>query len=511
MSLKKVEAWLTMTETTSPLVLITGATGYVGGRLLPRLLEAGYRVRCLVRDPARLQGRPWLEQVEIVEGDVLKPATLASAMQGVHAAYYLIHSMGGSADFHERDLTAARNFGDAARVAGVQQIVYLGGLGDPDADLSQHLRSRQKTGEALREAGVPVTEFRAAIIVGSGSVSFEMIRYLTERIPVMICPRWVYTRVQPISIGNVLQYLAAALETPDSRDEIIEIGGSEVLTYGEMMLGYAEVRGLQRILLPVPVLSPRLSSHWVHWMTPIPADIARPLIQGLRNEVIVRDDKARRLFPDIQSVDYQTAVRLALADLEARLVETAWSDALITSQGDASPVVLTTQDGMIIERRQKLVHTTPGVAYGAFTGLGGERGWLYANWAWRLRGVMDRLIGGVGLRRGRRHPNEVRAGDALDFWRVEAVEPGRLLRLRAEMKVPGDAWLQFEAKQQSESETLLLQTAFFAPKGLFGFLYWYVLYPIHGLIFSGMIRNLARWAERAPDRVGLPPGVDLQS
>jgi uncharacterized protein YbjT (DUF2867 family) len=500
-----------MTETTSPLVLVTGVTGYVGGRLIPRLLEAGYRVRCLVRDPARLQGRPWLEQLEVIEGDVLKPATLTSAMQEVHAAYYLIHSMSGSADFHERDLTAARNFGDAARVAGVQQIVYLGGLGDPDADLSQHLRSRQKTGEALREAGVPVTEFRAAIIVGSGSVSFEMIRYLTERIPVMICPRWVYTQVQPISIRNVLEYLVTALETPDSRDEIIEIGGSQVLTYGDMMLGYAEVRGLQRVLLPVPVLTPRLSSHWVHWMTPIPADIARPLIQGLRNEVIVRDDKARRLFPDIQSMDYQTSVRLALADLEARLVETAWSDALATSQGDASPVVLTTQEGMIIEQRQRFVQATPEVVYRSFTGLGGERGWLYANWAWRLRGLMDRLIGGVGLRRGRRHPNDARAGDALDFWRVEAVEPDRLLRLRAEMKVPGDAWLQFEAMPQSESETLLLQTAFFAPKGLFGFLYWYVLYPIHGLIFSGMIRNLARWAEGAPDRDSLPPGVDLQT
>ena len=499
-----------MTETTSPLVLITGATGYVGGRVLPRLLGAGYRVRCLVRDPARLQGRPWLEQVEVVEGDVLKPATLPSAMQGVDAAYYLIHSMSGSADFHERDLTAARNFGEAARVAGVQQIAYLGGLGDPDADLSQHLRSRQKTGEALREAGVPVTEFRAAIIVGSGSVSFEMIRYLTERIPVMICPRWVYTRVQPISIRNVLEYLVAALETPESRGEIIEIGGSEVLTYGDMMMGYAEVRGLHRVLLPVPVLTPRLSSHWVHWMTPIPADIARPLIQGLRNEVIVRDDKARCLFSNIQPMDYQSSVRLALAYLEASQVETAWSDALVTSQGDVSPIVLTTQDGMIIEQRQRLVQATPGVVYRTFTGLGGERGWLYANWAWRLRGLMDRLIGGVGLRRGRRHPNDVRVGDALDFWRVEAVEPDRMLRLRAEMKVPGDAWLQFEARPQSEGETLLLQTAFFAPKGLSGFLYWYVLYPIHGLIFSGMIRNLVRSAEQELDGDSLPPGVDLQ-
>jgi uncharacterized protein YbjT (DUF2867 family) len=448
-----------------------------------------------VRDAARLQGRPWLEQVEVVQGDVFDPASLRTALQGIEAAYYLIHSMSGSSDFHERDLIAARTFGDAARLAGVQRIIYLGGLGDPDADLSQHLRSRQQTGEALREAGVPVTEFRAAVIVGSGSVSFEMIRYLTERIPVMICPHWVFTRVQPIGIRNVLDYLVAALDTPASSGKITEIGGSDVLTYGEMMLGYAEVRGLRRFLLSVPVLTPRLSSYWVHWTTPVPAEIARPLIEGLRNEVIVRDDSARRLFPDIQLLDYHTSVELALARLEASQVETAWSDALVTSRGDAPPVVLTVQDGMIIESRRRLVQAKPSDVYSAFTGLGGERGWLYANWAWRLRGLFDRLIGGVGLRRGRRHPDDVRVGDALDFWRVEAVEPDRLLRLRAEMKVPGDAWLQFEAKPHVEEETLLVQSAFFAPRGLFGFLYWYLLYPIHGLIFSGMIRNLARSAE----------------
>jgi hypothetical protein len=277
-----------------------------------------------------------------------------------------------------------------------------------------------------------------------------------------------------------------------------------------MMMGYAEVRGLRRVLLPVPVLTPRLSSHWVHWMTPIPAEIARPLIEGLRNEVIVRDDTARRLFPDIQPLDYRTAVRRALARLEASQVETAWSDALVTSQGDVSPVVLTTQDGMIIERRQRLVRATPGDVYRAFTGLGGQRGWLYANWAWSLRGMVDRLMGGVGLRRGRRHPNTVRAGDALDFWRVEAVEPDRLLRLRAEMKLPGDAWLQFEARPQSGQETLLLQTAFFAPKGLLGFLYWYLLYPLHGLIFSGLIRNLARSAEQGRNTDNSSPNPSPQ-
>jgi hypothetical protein len=404
----------------------------------------------------------------------------------------------------------------------------LGGLGDPDADLSPHLRSRQKTGEALREAGVPVTEFRAAIIVGSGSVSFEMIRYLTERIPVMICPRWVYTRVQPIGVRNALEYMVAALEKPESRGKVIEIGGSEVLTYGEMMMGYAEVggsevltygemmmgyaevRGLHRVLLSVPVLTPRLSSHWVHWTTPVQAEIARPLIEGLRNEVIVRDDTALHLFPDIQPMDYRASVQLALARLEASQVETAWSDALVTSQGDITPVVLTTQEGMIIERRQRFVRATPTDVYRAFAGLGGERGWLYANWVWQLRGVLDRLIGGVGLRRGRRHPNKLRAGDALDFWRVEAVEPDSLLRLRAEMTMPGDAWLQFEARPQSEEQTLLLQTAFFAPKGLSGFLYWYLLYPLHGLVFSGLIRNLARWAEQSRKRENLSFNPDPQ-
>jgi uncharacterized protein YbjT (DUF2867 family) len=483
-----------MTELTSDLVLVTGATGYVGGRLVPRLLAAGYRVRCLVRDPNRLQGRPWLDQVEVVQGNVLQPDTLPDVMQQVGAAYYLIHSMSDSADFHDRDMRAARNFGQAASAAGVKRIIYLGGLGDPEADLSQHLRSRQQTGQALREGGVPVTEFRAGVIVGSGSVSFEMIRYLTERIPVMICPRWVFTRTQPIGIGNVLDYLVATLETPESAGQIIEIGGADVLTYGEMMSGYAEVRGLRRYLVPVPVLTPRLSSYWVHWMTPIPAEIARPLIQGLRNEVVVRDDSARRLFPHIQPLDYQTAVQRALERLDGRQVETAWSDALVTSQGDLTPVILTTQAGMIFERRQQVVGASVAAVYRAFSGLGGERGWLYFDWAWELRGLMDRLVGGVGLRRGRRDPDELRVGDALDFWRVEAVEPDKLLRLRAEMKVPGRAWLQFEVKPHQE-RTLLLQTAFFAPKGLFGWLYWSGLYPIHAAIFSGMIKQLGWLAE----------------
>ncbi len=475
-------------------ILVTGATGYIGGRLIPRLLENGYNVRCLVRDPTRLQGRSWLDQVEIVRGDVFETSSLAPAMQGIEAAYYLIHSMSSGGDFHERDLAAARAFGDAAMLAGVHRILYLGGLGDPDSELSPHLRSRQQTGDALRQSGVPVTEFRAAVIVGSGSISFEMIRYLTERLPVMICPRWVFTRIQPIAIRNVLDYLVGALEKPESAGRVIEIGGADVLTYGEMMTVYAQVRGLKRWLLAVPVLTPRLSSYWVHLVTPIPAAIARPLIDGLHNEVVVRDQSALQIFPEIELVDYASAVNASLARLQAGEVETAWSDALATSQGDLPPVILTTQAGMVMEHRQLLVNAPAQAVFRAFTSLGGERGWLYMNWLWQLRGVIDRLIGGVGMRRGRRDPIEVRIGDALDFWRVEAVEANRLMRLRAEMKVPGQAWLQFQAKPQEDGGTLFSQTAFFAPKGLLGWLYWYGLYPIHSLIFSGMIRKLAELA-----------------
>lgn len=492
-----------MNDDRSKRILVTGATGYVGGRLAPRLLESGYQVRCLVRDPARLQGRPWSDAVEVVRGDVLEPETLAAAFQDVEAVYYLIHSMKSSKDFHQRDLTAARNFGEAAREAGVERIIYLGGLIDPNSEPSEHLLSRQQTGEALREAGVPVTEFRAAAIIGSGSLSFEMVRYLTERVPVMICPRWVYTRTQPIAIRDVLNYLVAALEVPESAGRIVEIGGTDVLTYGDMMLGYAQERGLHRWLVPVPVLTPRLSGYWVHWVTPIPAEIAQPLIEGLRNELVVRDESAQQLFPAIEPSDYRTAVRRALDRLDAGQVETVWSDALMSSQGDVTPVVLTTQDGMILERRQQVVDAPLSTVYETYTSVGGERGWLYFDWAWRLRGLMDRLVGGVGLRRGRRHPGEVRIGDALDFWRVEAAEPDRLLRLRAEMKVPGRAWLQWESTPLASGQTMLQQTAFFAPKGLFGFLYWYLLYPIHGLIFSGMVQQLA-WQAEAREHGKLP-------
>jgi len=473
-------------------ILVTGATGYVGGRLVPRLLADGHAVRCLVRDPGRLQGRSWLDAVEVAQGDLLHPETLPAAMKGVRVLYYLVHSLGGGADFPERDIQAARHCAAAARAAGVERIIYLGGLGESGSDLSPHLRSRHETGEALREAGVPVTEFRAAIIVGSGSISFEMIRYLTERLPVMICPRWVFTRVQPIAIRNVLDYLVAAIDSPESAGRILEIGGSEVLTYADMMAGYARARGLKRRLLAVPVLSPRLSSYWVHLVTPIPARIAQPLIKGLSNEVVVRHDDALWLFPNLQLFDYATAVRLALDKIDTHDVETAWSDALTSSQGAATPVALLTREGLIIERRQMPVAAPPETVFRSFARLGGARGWLYMDWAWQIRGMVDRLFGGVGMRRGRRDPDELRAGDSLDFWRVEFVEPGRMVRLRAEMKVPGRAWLEFEVHPAPDGTTQLTQTALFDPKGLPGLLYWYGLYPAHSLIFSGLIRAIAQ-------------------
>ncbi|MFW6042693.1 MAG: SDR family oxidoreductase [Chloroflexota bacterium] len=477
-------------------VLVTGATGYVGGRLIPRLLEQGYAVRVLVRGNAsRLNGRPWKGDVEIATGDVLVPDTLSGVMEGIDAAYYLIHSMGSGGDnqFSKRDIQAATNFAQAAADAGVQNIIYLGGLGDPDTDLSEHLRSRQQTGAALRQFDVPVTEFRAGVIVGSGSISFEIVRNLTERLPLMIAPRWVYTKTQPVAIRDVVNYLAAALQTPVSTGKIIEIGAPDVLSYADMIMTYARIRGLRRFIIRVPVLTPRLSSYWVHWITPVSANIARPLVEGLRNEAIVRDQSARTIFPDIDPLSFETAVRLALRRMEEGDIETVWSDAIASSQGDVKPVHFTQEQGLYIERRQKTVNAPPSAVYRAFSGLGGHRGWPL-NRMWQLRGSLDRLIGGVGMRRRRRHPDLLRQGEALDFWRVELVQPDRLLRLRAEMKLPGEGWLQFEAIPRADGKTDLVQTSYFASRGLLGLLYWYGTYPLHGLVFSRMINAIAHRA-----------------
>ena len=479
--------------------LVTGVTGYVGGRLVPYLLDRGHSVKVMCRDAGRLQGRRWIQEVEVCEADVLMPETLQGIMEDIDVAYYLIHSMSGneSADFHERDIRAADNFGKEAKKQGVGRIIYLGGLGSEQDKLSKHLKSRQQTGQTLRETGVPVTEFRAAIVVGSGSKSFEMIRYLTERVPIMICPKWVYSKVQPIAIRNVLQYLVNAIDKPETEDKIIEIGGKDVMTYAEMMKTYARVNGLKRILMPVPVLTPKLSSYWVHWMTPIPASLARPLIEGLKNDVIVQDDKAEELFPEIEPIGYEKAVRLAIRRVDSQDVETTWNDALLSSKGDERPVILEAKQGLNIERRMRIVEADKERVFKVFSGLGGDKGWLAFEWAWKLRGIFDRLVGGVGFRRGRRSADDLRVGDALDFWRVEAIQENRLLRLRAEMKVPGKAWLEFQAQSKDRNSTKLVQTAYFEPKGLLGLLYWYGLYPFHSLIFSSMIKHIAKEAENA--------------
>ncbi len=476
-------------------ILVTGATGYVGGNLVPRLLEEGYRVRILVRNPENLQAKPWASKVEVYRGDVLEPATLGLALSGIEVTYYLIHSIVSGKTFAERDTAAARNFGEAVIKTGVKRVIYLGGLGDPETNLSEHLRSRQKTGDILRQSGACITEFRAAIIVGAGSISFEMIRYLTERIPIMICPRWVRSKVQPIAIDDVIKYLVSAVKNPRSAGQIIEIGGADVLNYGDMMKLYARVRGLYRLLLNVPVLTPRLSSYWVHWVTPVSAAFARPLIEGLRNEVVVRDNKASELFPQIEPSAYENAVHSALAELDPDRFENFINQLASTTDIGHSANFKTLRNGMIIEVRRCIVHSQTSRVYRIFTNIGGANGWP-CNWAWRLRALLDRVIGGVGIRKGRPAPAEIKVGDTLDFFKVVKILPGRMIRLKAEMKMPGEGWLQFEVTPHGEDRAQLVQTVFFAPKGLPGIVYWYLLYPLHRLIFGKMIKSLAKRSEQ---------------
>jgi len=435
-------------------------------------------------------GYPWASRVEAVACDISDPSRTVELLRGVSAAYYLIHGRQGGRQDAQYDLWLAHNFALAAEQAGVERIIYLGELVDPTANLSPYLRARHEIGHILRHGSVSVTEFRAGMIVGSGSVLFEMIRYLTEREPILICPAWFFHQAQPIAIRDVLAYLVAALETPESIGRVIEIGGLTRLTYAEMLLEYAKVRGLKRRLIRTPFYAMRLSAYWVHMVTPIHWRVVLPLIEGLRAQLIVRDDVARKLFPQIQPLDFSTAVQLALARIQRDDVETSWSDALVTVVGRDRPYTFTVEEGMFIERRQVLVEVPAEAVFRAYTGLGGDRGWLFMDWAWSLRGWLDKLIGGVGLRRGRRHPDEIRPGEALDFWRVEEVQVNCLMRLRAEMRLPGKAWLQFESIPQ-DGQTLLVVTAYFAPRGLFGFLYWYAMWPFHKFIFDGLTRRLA--------------------
>jgi uncharacterized protein YbjT (DUF2867 family) len=470
-------------------VLVTGATGYIGGRLIPELLEAGHQVRVLVRDRARIEDRWWSDRVEVVEGDLLDAQSLAGLDGDTDVAYYLVHSMSGGRDFSGNDRIAVLNF--AAVMVGVRHVVYLGGLLPPDA--SEHLRSRAEVGELLRER-LPTTELRAGPIIGSGSASFEMVRYLTERIPVMVTPRWVNNQVQPIAIEDVLSYLRLALDRGPLG--VVDIG-ADVVTFREMMEGYAQVRGLRRRILPTPVLAPRLAALWVGLVTPIPNRLAIPLVQGLVTSVVGDMTRVAREFPEVRPRPYRQAVADALAGMDAAAVETRWSGALHPGAG---PTV-SDREGVIREVRSVAAEASPTAVYDLLTSLGGDRGWLAWNGAWRLRGFLDRLAGGPGLRRGRRHPSQLLVGEAVDFWRVERLErPGSdhraLVRFRAEMRVPGAAWLQWELEPQGDG-TRIVQSALFAPTGAAGLAYWYLLYPIHSVIFSAMIRAVRRESEAA--------------
>jgi uncharacterized protein YbjT (DUF2867 family) len=479
------------------LILVTGATGYVGGRLLKALEARGHRLRCLARRPEFLLPRVG-SSTEVAKGDLLDPTSLALGLAAVDSAYYLVHSMGSTGAFEEEDRRAAKSFADAAREAGVRRIIYLGGLGKGEK-LSRHLASRHEVGRILRESGVPTIEFRASIIIGSGSLSFEMIRALVDRLPVMTTPRWVRISAQPIAIEDIVAYLTAALDVEVDGSAVFEIGGTDRVSYGDLMLEYARQRGLRRLMIPVPVLSPRLSSLWLGLVTPVYARVGRKLIDSMTHETVVEDDLALRLF-DIRPRGFREAIERALTNEDRELAETRWSDAL-SSGGPASTWGGVKFGSRLLDSRSAKVRQPPSQAFRPIQRIGGKTGWYYANWLWRLRGFLDLLAGGAGMRRGRRDPERLAPGDTVDFWRVEAIEPGRLLRLSAEMKLPGRAWLQFEV-EGDESGSTIRQTSIFDPIGLMGLVYWYLLYPLHSRVFAGMLRGIVRAVERKPEPQG---------
>ncbi len=482
-------------------VLVTGATGYIGGRLVPRLLEAGHRVRCLAREPRKLDGRPWASdpRVEIVAGDTSDIASLRRALEGCGAAYYLVHSMVAAGhEYAERDRTMARAFARAAEDTGLERIVYLGGLGELGAGLSEHLASRREVEELLASGQTPVTVLRAAMIIGSGSASFEILRYLVERLPVMVTPRWVSTESQPIAVRNVVQYLVDCLGVPETSGQTLDIGGPDVLSYRELMRIMAEERGLRRrYVVPVPVLTPRLSSLWIHLVTPISHRIARPLAEGLRNRVVCRNDDARRLMPqDLLTV--REAIRCRPRPGGPR----RGRDELVDGGPDPRRPRLGGRDRLHGPPGAR-VEAPPEAVWRAVVRIGGGHGWYAADGLWRLRGWMDRLVGGPGLRRGRRDPDEVGYGEALDFWRVTGLEKSRRLSLRAEMKLPGEALLEFTLAPEGAG-TRLTQTARFRPRGLLGLAYWYAVLPLHAVVFAGMLRGICVRGARHPGPPRLP-------
>jgi uncharacterized protein YbjT (DUF2867 family) len=472
-------------------ILITGASGYVGGRLLPLFEARGHAVRCLARRPETLLPRV-AAGTQVVRGDVMDRASLDAALAGIDTAYYFVHSMGTERDFEQLDRSGAANFADAAAQAGVRRIVYLGGLGESGEKLSKHLRSRQETGELLRRSGAQVIEFRASIVIGSGSLSFELIRALVERLPVMICPRWVRVLAQPIAVEDLLDYLVQVLDLPDGDSRIFEIGGPDQVSYGDIMREYARQRGLRRWMIPVPVLTPYLSSLWLGLVTPVHARIGRKLVGSLRNPTLVRDETALATF-SVRPRGLRDAIARALVNEDLEFAQTRWSDAL-SSSGKPQTWGGVRFGTRLVDSRTTEVAVPPHEAFAPIQRIGGRTGWYYGTWLWRLRGFLDRLVGGVGLRRGRRDPVDLRVGEALDFWRVEQFEPNRLLRLQAEMKLPGRAWLEFEVCGDRQ-KSIIRQTAIFDPVGLFGLLYWYSIYPLHELVFAGMLRGIARAAQ----------------
>jgi uncharacterized protein YbjT (DUF2867 family) len=476
-------------------VLVTGATGYIGGRLVPRLLRAGCRVRCLARSPRKLEDRPWSgdERVEVVGGDLGDAEALRVALRGCRAAYYLVHSMvAAGSDYGARDRQLAEGFARAAADARLERIIYLGGLGETGPGLSEHLTSRREVETILQSGPVPVTSLRAAMIIGSGSASFEILRYLVERLPVMVTPRWVRTPCQPIAVRDVLRYLVQSLSTPATAGRTLDIGGPDILTYEQFMELVARERGLpRRRVLPVPVLTPRLSALWIHLVTPISRHIARPLADGLRNPVVCHDDAAVRLMP-FERLSAREAVRAAFAVLERQSVETSWSDAG-PMPGDPDWA----GGRVFVDRRRITVRAPAARVHEAVGRIGGGHGYYAADFLWRLRGRIDRLLGGPGLRRGRKHARRIAFGEALDFWRVTDVQRDRRIALRAEMRLPGEAFLEFDIEpgEADGAGVTLVQTARFVPRGLLGLAYWYAVLPLHHIVFRGMIEGIRREAE----------------
>jgi uncharacterized protein YbjT (DUF2867 family) len=476
------------------MILVTGATGYVGGRLVAAFERQDVAVRCLARHPEHLRPRIGATTA-IVKGDILDRASLDAALAGIDVAYYLVHSMGSVDTFEADDRRGAENFGAAARAAGVRRIVYLGGLGEDQPDLSAHLRSRHEVGEILRASGVPVVELRASIVIGSGSLSFEMVRALVERLPIMVTPRWVAVRAQPIAINDLLRYLVAARDVAIEGNRVFEIGGADRMSYGDLMTEYAGQRGLRRLMIAVPVLTPRLSSLWLGLVTPLYARVGRKLVDSMRHETIVHDDSAARLF-GIRPTPVREAIAAALRNEDAEFAATHWSDAL-SAGGPVKTWDSVRFGSRLVDSRAARVHVPPEAAFAPVRRIGGQAGWYFADWLWDLRGFLDLLVGGVGHRRARRDPNELRVGDRLDWWRVEAYEPNHRLRLHAEMKLPGRAWLEFEVTPDADG-SIIRQTALFDPVGLAGLAYWWLVYPLHQLVFRGMLRAIAREAEH-PD------------